>query len=275
MLCAARLGKKIDGRWLLQEIDLCVKKGEMVGVLGSNGSGKSSLIRCLTGEWKPDSGEVRLKEKRIESYSPKQRSRIVAVLSQEPLGEIGFTVEEIVRMGRYPYRGRWPWASKHDLDVCERVLKQTGLWSMKHRQVAELSGGERQRVAIARTMAQEPELLVLDEPTTFLDIRHQLSILDLLKKWQRECGMTILVVLHDLNLAAQYCDRLVLMKEGQIVTSGVPEEVITRGRIEEVYGVKPLVLMHPKLNVPQVFLQPALSVCEGGEKNENLHSDRR
>ncbi|MBA4542792.1 MULTISPECIES: heme ABC transporter ATP-binding protein [Thermoactinomyces] len=257
MLQAARLGKKAGGRWLLQEIDLCVEKGEMVGVLGANGSGKSTLIRCLTGEWKADSGEVRLKGERIDTYSPKERARIVAVLAQEPLGEIEFTVEEVVKMGRYPYQSRWSWASGRDFDVCDSVLRQTGLWPMKQRQLAELSGGERQRVAIARTMAQEPELLVLDEPTTFLDIRHQLAILDLLKKWQSECGLTILIVLHDLNLAAQYCDRLVLLKEGRMVTSGVPKAVITRERIEEAYGVTPLLMTHPTLHVPQVFLQPA------------------
>lgn len=257
MLVADGLHKSYPNRRVLRGVSLSVSPGEMLGVVGPNGSGKTTLVRLLTGEESPDAGEVRLDGRPLSDWSQRERARRLAVLPQEGLPSVPFSVREVVEMGRHPHQGFWPWAGVRDRQVVERVLQQTGLQADRDRQVNQLSGGERQRVAIARTMAQEPELLVLDEPTTFLDIRHQLAILDLLKKWQSECGLTILIVLHDLNLAAQYCDRLVLLKEGRMVTSGVPKAVITRERIEEAYGVTPLLMTHPTLHVPQVFLQPA------------------
>jgi iron complex transport system ATP-binding protein len=256
MLTARRLGKKIGSRWILRGIDLTVTHGEMVGILGPNGSGKSTLIRLLTGEWTADEGEVWLDGQPVKRYSHKARARKVAVLTQETMREIAFTVREVVQMGRHPYQGRWPWATEADRQVVEKVMEETGLLPLGERLVPSLSGGERQRVAIARTMAQEPLLLVLDEPTTYLDIHHQLTILDLLKKWQHECGLTLVVVLHDLNLAAQYCDRLLFLKKGQAVKIGPVKEVLGERLIEEVYGVKTIIVPHPEMGVPQVFLQP-------------------
>jgi iron complex transport system ATP-binding protein len=255
MLTAKDLRKSYGNLRVLEGIHLQIKQGECLGIIGPNGSGKSTLVKLLVGEEQPDQGEVILEEKKLSRYSKKERAQKVAVLPQEGMPLVPFTVEEVVRMGRHPYVGRWPWISEADQTIVEQVMVATGIDRYRGRLVEELSGGERQRVAIAKAMAQEPTLLVLDEPTTFLDIQYQLAILDLLYQWQREKSLTMITVLHDLNLAAQYCDRLLMMKEGKVVKVGLPHEVLQSDLIEEVYGVRPLIVSHPKLNVPQIFLQ--------------------
>ncbi|MBA4494818.1 heme ABC transporter ATP-binding protein [Paenactinomyces guangxiensis] len=255
MLSAKGLKKSYGERVILDRVDLRLERGECLGILGPNGSGKSTLVKLITGEERPDQGGIWLAEKELSAYSPKERAKKMAVLSQESIGPVPYSVEDVVKMGRHPYQGSWPWLRPADNKIVQDVMKETDVFPLRDRFVSQLSGGERQRVAIAKAMAQEPELLVLDEPTTYLDIQYQLAILDLLKSWQERKQLAILIVLHDLNLAAQYCDRLLLLKEGRTVKAGKPEEVIQPAWIEEVYGVKPLVIYHPQLQVPQVFLQ--------------------
>jgi iron complex transport system ATP-binding protein len=177
----------------------------------------------------------------------------MAVLPQEGLPPVPFTVEEVVKMGRHPHMQR-PWMGREDRKVVEEVLERTGLARDRHRPVNRLSGGERQRVAIAKAMAQEPRLMILDEPTTYLDVRYQLEVLDAVHRWKKQ-GVAILMVLHDLNLAAQYCDRLLMLKEGELVGEGRPSEVIRSDLIREVYGVEVFVTSHPDSGVPQVLLK--------------------
>lgn len=246
---------KYDGdRPLLRGISLSVAPGEMLGVIGPNGSGKTTLVRLLSAEESPEAGEIRLGGRPLTEWSARERARQMAVLPQEGLPPTPFTVEEVVSMGRHPHRGWWPWSGSRDAEAVEQVLEETGLQSNRNRRVDRLSGGERQRVAIAKAMAQQPRLLVLDEPTTYLDIAYQLSVLDGIQQWRRREGLAVLVILHDLNLAAQYCDRLLLMKEGALFAEGTPGQVLTPERIWEVYGVQPVLTEHPVTGAPQVLL---------------------
>ncbi|MFC4076388.1 heme ABC transporter ATP-binding protein [Salinithrix halophila] len=256
MLEAEGLKKTYQGRDVVKGISLSVAKGEIVGLIGPNGSGKTTLVRLLSGEEVPDEGTVRLEGRPMAEWTGRERAKRVAVLPQEGLPPVPFTVEEVVAMGRHPHQSFWPWADRADRQTVDHVLLQTGLEKDRDRPVQTLSGGERQRVAIAKAMAQEPRLLFLDEPTTYLDIAHQLAILDRIRSWQWECGLAVLVVFHDLNLAAQYCDRLAIMKEGVLIRTGRPEEVIQAPVIHQVYGVEPLITKHPVTRVPQVLLQP-------------------
>ncbi|SDX10718.1 iron complex transport system ATP-binding protein [Marininema mesophilum] len=255
MLKAKALKKAYQGQAVLHGVDLEIKRGEILGLLGPNGSGKTTLVRLLCGEEPPDEGVVSVEGRALDECSPRSRAKKMAVLPQEGLPNVPFTVEEVVMMGRHPHQGIWPWTGYGDRRTVERVLTDTHLLEDRRRPVGLLSGGERQRVAIAKAMAQEPELLFLDEPTTYLDIAHQIAVLDHIKRWQRECGLAVLVVFHDLNLAAQYCDRLAIMKEGAILHTGTPKEVIKGSIIHEVYGVEPLIIHHPVSHVPQVILQ--------------------
>ncbi|SFS76794.1 iron complex transport system ATP-binding protein [Marininema halotolerans] len=236
-------------------MDLSIHRGEIVGLLGPNGSGKTTLLRLLCGEELPDSGGVELEGRDLKQWSSRERAKKMAVLPQEGLPSVPFTVEEVIMMGRHPHQGIWPWAGDGDQKTVERVMTDTQVMQDRDRPIRLLSGGERQRVAIAKAMAQEPALLFLDEPTTYLDIAHQLAVLDQIKRWQQTCGLAVLVVFHDLNLAAQYCDRLAIMKEGVICHRGTPTEIIEESVIQEVYGVKPLIIRHPETHVPQVLLQ--------------------
>ncbi|PTX51482.1 iron complex transport system ATP-binding protein [Melghirimyces profundicolus] len=256
MLKARNLWKAYRSRHVLRGLGVSVAPGEMVGVIGPNGSGKTTLIRLLSGEERPDRGTVFLDGEPISKWSGRERAARLAVLPQEGLPSVPFTVEEVVSMGRHPHQSFWPWAGSTDRESVERALSRSGLARDRTRRVDRLSGGERQRVAIAKAMAQEPKVLLLDEPTTYLDIAHQQTILDRIQQWQREEGLAVLVVLHDLNLASQYCDRLLLMKEGARWAEGPPEKVLTPSRLREVYGVEPVLTRHPVTGVPQVLPAP-------------------
>lgn len=241
---------------VLDDINFIVKPGETVGIIGPNGSGKSTLLRLLSGVERANEGIVRLKGKEAISYPRKQLARWLAVLQQEALPPVGFTVQEVIEMGRYPHQN---WLGEEQADQPQLVLdimERLGLTSLAERRLDQLSGGERQRVALGKVMAQEPELLLLDEPTTFLDIGYQIQMMDYIRSWQRETNLTVVAVLHDLNLAAQYCDRLIVLHRGKLVRQGTPEQVIVSDLIAEVYGTKPIVMPHPLNAVPQILLQP-------------------
>lgn len=254
MLRAKGLTKRYGGRTVLRGVDFRLGQGETVGLIGPNGSGKTTLVRLLSGEEKPDEGRVLLEGRELSAWHPRERAKKMAVLPQEGLPPVPFTVEEVVKMGRHPHMRR-PWMGREDRMAVESILERTGLVRDRHRPVDSLSGGERQRVAIAKAMAQEPRLLILDEPTTYLDIRHQLEILDEVRRWRKERGLAVLMVLHDLNLAAQYCDRLLLLQEGELVGAGKPSEVIRSDLIRKVYGVEAVIIRHPDGGVPQVLLK--------------------
>jgi iron complex transport system ATP-binding protein len=222
------------GAPVIDDVSLTLGPGEMLGVIGPNGSGKSTLMRVLSGVLPPARGEVRLHGRRLATYARRELGRAIAVVPQETVIEFPFSVIEVVLMGRSPHLGGFAFEGDRDLEVARTAMQRTGVWELAGRSIHELSGGERQRVVLARALAQETRILMLDEPAAFLDIRHGVEIYDLLQDLQRE-GRSIVTVLHDLNLAALYCDRVVLLKAGRVVCAGAPSQVITYGTLTEVY----------------------------------------
>ncbi|KPD07214.1 hypothetical protein AM501_17080 [Aneurinibacillus migulanus] len=255
MIQATDVSLQIGQREILSNISFQVRRGETLGIIGPNGSGKSSLIKVLSRLFVPSTGSILLDEKPLVSYSSKMLARKMAVVSQEGMAPLPITVEEAVAMGRYPYHGFFRRNTAQDAEVIQHALARTGLEAMACKLLEQLSGGERQRVAIACAMAQEPEVLLLDEPTTYLDIGYQIGILNLVREWRRETDGTAVLVLHDLNLAAQYCDRLILMENGRMTHSGTIEETMEAQLLSDVYGVKPLIVTHPNLQIPQILLE--------------------
>lgn len=240
---------------VLKNIELSVKKGESLGIIGPNGSGKTSLLELLSKVAKPERGKIYYENRELSDYSNKELAQSLAVLQQDSLPLLDFSVRQVVKMGRYPYQN---WLGEEDKNIeafIDEILEKMSLTSLENRELNQLSGGERQRVALAKVMAQEPSLVMLDEPTTYLDIGHQIQLMDQIKNWQKESGLTVISVLHDLNLAALYCERLVLMKDGQIIKVGAAEEIIEKEIIEEVYGTRPIIISHPSAKVPQVILE--------------------
>lgn len=233
-LDADGIGWGVAGVRILAGVALTAEPGATVGLLGPNGSGKSSLLRLLAGLARPESGRVLLDDVAVDAIPRRALARRVAVVTQQVATDVEMSALEVVLLGRTPYRPRLAGVGAADLDLARRALAEAGLAGFEQRRWSSLSGGERQRVDLARALVQEPDLLLLDEPTNHLDIRHQLDLL----RFLAESASTVVVTLHDLNLAAQYCDRLVLLYGGRVVAAGTPVEVLTTSRIEQVYQVR-------------------------------------
>ncbi|MGP0575855.1 ABC transporter ATP-binding protein [Paenibacillus peoriae] len=244
----------------LKNISWSVDEGTWWGIIGPNGSGKSTLLHLLSGVDQPTSGNVHIYGKKVGSYSRKELSRLIAVLQQEGLPPVGYTVREVVEMGRFPHQD-WLGREKGvDVEaITDRVLERLGLTTLADRALDRLSGGQRQRVALAKVMVQEPRILLLDEPTTYLDLRYQLEFMELLADWRQETGVTIIAVLHDLNLTAQFCEDLLVLKDGMVEGLGASSKLLTEDRIRRVYGVEPVMLPHPDSGVPQLLLRRSAS----------------
>ncbi|MDF2648466.1 MAG: yvrA [Paenibacillus sp.] len=256
MIKVKHLSQSFKEQQVLENISFEIKKGEFFGIIGPNGSGKSTLLRLISGIDPVKTGSVDLGGRLVSSYSRKELARWLAVLQQDALPPVGFTVREVVEMGRYPFQN---WLGEESVDaegLIDGIVRKLHLEPLIDRTIERLSGGERQRVALAKVMAQQPQLLMLDEPTTFLDIGYQVQMMDYIKEWQRESELTVVAVLHDLNLAAQYCTRLMVIHNGELSAIGTPDEIITSGLISEVYGTEPIVLQHPVNDAPQILLQP-------------------
>ncbi|WP_159521319.1 ABC transporter ATP-binding protein [Sunxiuqinia indica] len=238
----------------LSGISLSLNKGSFSGIIGPNGSGKTTLFRGITSSIATLEGSIYLKGKNLHKLSLKERAQNIAIVSQ--FVDIDqMSVEDYVLMGRMPYHNRFQFfESKDDLGKAHRYMQLTDVFKHKDKLMTELSGGEQQRAAIARALTQEPELLLLDEPTSHLDITHQVRILDLLHRLNQEMGLTVLMVIHDLNLASEYCDQLMLFNEGQLFTQGTPEEVLTFDTIEKVYRTPVITRTNPYSNKPVIFL---------------------
>ncbi|PWB34056.1 histidinol phosphatase [Pseudomonas sp. SDI] len=240
--------------WQLADIELRVEPGEFVGLIGANGSGKTSLLRCAYRFNRPDSGTVRLGGADIWAQSPRWAAQRIAVMLQEFPQEFGLTVSDVVAMGRTPHQSWFDGDSAADLALIDATLRQVGLGGFAETSFASLSGGEKQRVLLARTLVQQPQLLILDEPTNHLDPRYQLALLQHL----RQARLSILASFHDLNLAAAFCDRLYVLERGVIVASGTPAEVLTEQRLEQVFGIRALVDRHPLAHHPRItWISPA------------------
>lgn len=222
---------------VLAGLSLTVSEGESVAVLGPNGTGKTTLVRIASGALRPREGSVRLYGDPIGSLDSRERARRVAVVPQETRPAFDFRVREMVLLGRAPHQGILGRASREDLDAAQDALERCDLVGLADRDFDTLSGGERQRVALARALAQQTRLLLLDEPTAFLDLRHRLDVYSILEALRRDRNVTSVVVSHDINLAARHCDRLVLLHGGGIAADGAPAEVLTPDLVRAVYGV--------------------------------------
>ncbi|MBF8266695.1 MAG: iron complex transport system ATP-binding protein [Dehalococcoidia bacterium] len=263
MLQIADLRFAYGDRPVLRGLSLEAREGEVVAVVGPNGSGKSTLLKVISGLLKPGCGEVRWGGRDLLSLPPRERARLVGVVPQAPHLPESFTALELVLMGRTPYLGFLQGERKLDLDVALRAMEMTGTQGLAHQPVGELSGGERQRVLIARALAQETPLLLLDEPTASLDIAYQVAILDTVRAIQGRRGGAILVAIHDLTLAAQYCHRIVLLKDGVCYAQGTPQEVLTRENVLEGYGAQVCILEHPISGMPVVLPVPGAAGADG------------
>ena len=230
--------------------DLCA--GDFVGVIGPNGCGKSTLIRGLTNILTPSAGRVLLQGREVPTLSRREIARRIAVIPQDTVSFFSFTVLEMVLMGRTPHLTRLQRAGERDLALAHEALRQTDMRHLEGRRVTELSGGERQRAVIARALAQEPMLLLLDEPDSHLDIGHQIDVFDLLEHLNRTRNLSLLCVSHNLNLASAYCRRLMLMQDGRLVATGTPDEIITPENIRDVFGISALVHPSPVNGSPQI-----------------------
>jgi iron complex transport system ATP-binding protein len=241
-------------QFALREINVLIEDRELVGLIGPNGSGKTTLIRAVTKIMKPVHGKVFLEKQPIDALSFKELAQRVAVVGRLGDFDLKVRVEELVLLGRIPYRQGFALLEKRtDLDIAREAMDLTGILKLKDRMVESLSSGERQLVFIARAVAQKPKLLLLDEPTSHLDITHQIRVMDLIKGLNREKKLTVLVVLHDLNLASQYCDRLLLLDKGTLRKDGTPKDVLTHQIIEEVYKTIVLVRENPVSAKPYIF----------------------
>lgn len=223
---------------LLQGVDLDVPAGQLVVLLGRNGSGKTTLLRCLLGFLNPAAGAVELEDRPLASYRPRERARRLAYVPQNPGSAFDFTAEDIVLSGRLAHQGSLGLAGRTDLDIVHLAMEMTGVADLRKRTLAELSGGEAQCVMIARALAQQPAALLLDEPTSHLDLANQLRIFAMLRRIARDWPMAVLCVAHDINLAARYADRLALLADGRILAAGAPAEVVRADLLEQAYGVR-------------------------------------
>jgi iron complex transport system ATP-binding protein len=242
----------VAGSRIVQEVSLRCAPGSFVGLLGPNGSGKSSLLRCIYRVLQPEAGQISLDERDVWRLSAKEAAQRIGVVLQEAGGEFDFNVREMVLMGRSPHKGLFERDTPNDERIVDAALARVGLASLAGRSFLTLSGGEKQRVLLARALAQQTRFLVLDEPTNHLDIHYQLEMLDLV----RGLGVTTIAALHDLNLAALYCDQIYVLKAGRVVASGPPEVVLTPALIQAIYDVRAEVAPHPTTGRLHVVFVP-------------------
>jgi iron complex transport system ATP-binding protein len=247
-----RIAVELSGRRIVDEVSLMVAPGEVVGLIGPNGSGKSTLLRAIYRMLRPASGVVYLNGDDVWQLSARESARRTGVVVQETPSDFEFTVSEVVQMGRTPHKGMLSADTADDARIVEAALLRVTMGDFAERQFSTLSGGEKQRVLVARALAQQPQFLVLDEPTNHLDIHYQLEILELV----RGLGITTLVTLHDLNLAAAYCQRLYLLRKGQIAAAGPPEQVLTPELLRDVFLVDVVVGRHPATGALQLSFLP-------------------
>lgn len=243
-----------DSKFVLKDINFRINSGEFLGVIGPNGSGKTTLLRAITRVLKPKKGSIVFYGKDIAQMGFKELAREIAVVSQN--FEAGFmTVEEFVLLGRIPHYEKFQFLeAKKDIGIAEKCMSLTDTSRFKDCFLKEISGGERQLALIARALTQEPRLLLLDEPTAHLDITHQVRILDLIRRLNKEFNLTVIMVLHDLNLASEYCQRLALINEGRVHKIGQPEEILNYQVIEEVYKTVVVIKKNPISSRPYMLL---------------------
>lgn len=258
MIEAINIKVGYENRVIIDDLSLKINEGEIVSIIGPNGSGKSTLLKSLSKILNRKDGNVLLDNKSIDSMNNNDVAKVLAMVSQQNTSPNDITVKELVYYGRIPHKNWFESKNKEDEEIVNWSLEQTGIMHYADRKVVNLSGGERQRVWLAMALAQKPKVLFLDEPTTYLDMCHQLELMELIKYINKEFNMTIVMVLHDLNQAARYSDRVIIMKDGKIVADGKPKDVIVKDIIHFVYNVKCCISKDPILDIPQVY---PLEVC--------------
>ncbi|MFI0235639.1 ABC transporter ATP-binding protein [Streptomyces sp. NPDC016845] len=239
-------------RRIVRDLDADIPAGRITVVVGPNACGKSTLLRSMARLLAPTAGTVLLDGRSVHEMSTKEVAAVLGVLPQTPVAPESITVADLVGRGRYPHQGWFRRWTPADDEAVATALHATDVLDLAERSLDELSGGQRQRVWIAMALAQETDVLLLDEPTTYLDISHQLDVLDLLTDLNRERGVTLVVVLHDLNLACRYADHLVAMKDGAIVAEGAPSDIVTEALVEKVFGLRSAVVPDPASGTPLI-----------------------
>jgi iron complex transport system ATP-binding protein len=230
---------------VLSDINLIFSEGEFVGIIGPNGAGKSTLLKIIDGILPCQKDQVRFNRMELDVYSRKRLSQLISYLPQETEFAFSYTVEEVVRMGRFPYLKGIGYYTLEDEQVIEKAIAVMDIEGFIHRNFNELSGGEKQRVLIASALVQQPRILLLDEPTSALDLHHQIEIYQILKDQQQALKLTVIVVTHDINLAAQYCDRMILLHQGKIISDGATDEVLKFQTLQDIFGVKVYIDINP------------------------------
>ncbi len=267
-----------DANPVLDGTEFKVERGDLIALLGANGAGKSTLLRCISRILQPSGGQIILDGRDLQKFNNREAARLMAVVPQETTADFDFTVEDIVMMGRFPYLRRFQKEERSDREIVQRAMEMTGVSHLCERSIATLSGGEKQRVIMARAVSQQPEVLLLDEPTANLDIGYQSMLLELASRLNREQGVTVIAAIHDINLAVHHFNRFVLLSGGRVLAAGRAEEVITPENIQKSYGVPAAVYRHPLHGVLQISVVrspkkggclnggPAIHVIGGGEE---------
>lgn len=263
------LNVSYDADLIVKELSIEIPDQQVTTIIGPNGCGKSTLLKSLTRIISPASGSILLDGKHISKENTKKLAKKMAILPQSPESANGLTVGELVSFGRFPYQNHFGRLSKRDYEVIDWALEVTGTIDFKYRQVDSLSGGQRQRVWIAMALAQESEIIFLDEPTTYLDMAHQLEVLELLQQLNIDQKRTIVMVLHDLNQAARFADYIVALKDGQVVKSGTCEEVITPSVLKDVFQIDAEIGKDPRTNKPMCL---TYNLLKGDSNDENANS---
>lgn len=267
LFSANNIAAGYDKKLIINNIDLVVPSNKISVIIGANACGKSTLLKTLARLLKPFTGEVALDGKALSDFPPKQLAQTLGLLPQSPIVPEGITVSDLVSRGRHPYQGFFKGLGKKDYEAVNEALDIMGITELANRNVDELSGGQRQRVWIAMVLAQQTDILLLDEPTTFLDITYQIEILDLLTDLNRRLGTTIVMVLHDINLSARYADYIFALKNGNLISQGPPSKIITEELIRKIFGLECTVINDPVSGSPLIVPKGRHHVC-GGEASK-------
>ncbi|WDV44409.1 ABC transporter ATP-binding protein [Clostridiaceae bacterium M8S5] len=243
---------KYTDNLILRDLNFTVDKGEFLGILGPNGCGKTTLLKNMCNLLKPLSGNISVGNENISKTSHKELAKKIAVVHQFDNISFDFSVHDIVLMGRMPHQRRFSGETKKDYEVVERCMKVTDSWDLRDKKILQISGGERQRVMLARALAQEPEILLLDEPISHLDIKHQINILNLCKKLNKEDNLTIIITIHDINMALKYCKKIIMMNNGQIEAYDKPEIVLTKENISNIYDIGVDIIRNKDKNITYI-----------------------
>ena len=250
------------GRPVIQNLSFSVAAADFFIIIGPNGSGKTTLLKIFAGLYRPRAGQTEILGRRITEYKPKSLARTIAMVPQQLPLDFPFTVAESVLMGRAPYHGALGIEDQRDFTIAKQAMAFTEVEHLADRRLDQLSGGEQQRVFIARAICQEPRIMLLDEPTASLDLAHQVRIMDLMERLKAEKQVTVIMVSHDVNIAALYADQLLLLKDGKILRSGLPREVLTFQNLEEAYGCELLVDESPLGDSPRITPVPGKFISD-------------